>query len=50
MNNVTEHLCWYCGYPAAHHGMCFGHSVHFNGLEKATQLQKEHDEKHAKKA
>ena len=45
-----ETLCWYCGAPAAHHGMCFMHSAHFNGLEKATQLQKEHDEKEANKS
>jgi len=43
-------LCWYCCYPAAHHGMCYAHSVHFNGAEKAAQLQKEHDEREAEKA
>ena len=47
MNNSMNTLCWYCGAEAAHHGMCFGHSAHFNGLEKATQLQKEHDEREA---
>jgi hypothetical protein len=30
--------------------MCFMHSAHFNGLEKATQLQAEHDAREAEKA
>jgi len=44
---MNETLCWYCSALAAHHGMCYPHSVHFNGPEKAAQLQKEHDEREA---
>ena len=36
-------LCWYCGAEAAHHGMCYMHSVHFNGAENAAKFQAEHN-------
>jgi len=37
--------CWYCGAPSAHHGMCYMHSVHFNGAKKAAELQAKEDAK-----
>lgn len=50
MTDWTRHICWYCGAPAAHHGMCYAHSVHFNGAERAAQFQKEEDERRAQES
>ena len=44
---MVSTLCWYCGADVAHSGMCYMHSVHFNGAKKAAELQAEHDAKEA---
>lgn len=42
-------VCMRCGIsPQAHGGLCYGCSVHFHGAERAAELQREHDERHAR--
>lgn len=42
-------ICWRCGcYPQAHGGMCYGCSVAMHGVERAAELQREHDEQNAR--